>query len=689
MPASAIRFGGRPSVAADRPALRIVPPGDRRSEQPAAHEPLQPLAPPMSLTAARILVVDDEPANLRLLHRMLDRAGYGRVWTTADPHEALRLVDEIRPDLLLLDLHMPQMDGVELIGRVMESQAAGTYLPILVLSGDITPEARQRALASGAKDFLSKPLDFTEALLRIRNVLETRALALELQRQNESLEEKVRARTRELEQEVAKQRRLERRLVKSEALLRSMTLNGSDLITLVTAQGLVRAVGGSVQRMLGYTPAELAGRGALDLVHPADREALTGALRAAVEDPSSSQAVEFRVLHRDGTWRCYEALGNRLPADPRLVVMSSRDVTERKRAEADLRASEARHRHLVENASDIIFQTDVVGNFTYVNPVGISVTGYSPQALLGHPYTRLVRPDMVEEVTSFYRRQIAERVPATYLEFPVRTADGRELWVGQNAQLVTSASGQVEGMQAVTRNITDRVETARLKDEFISVMSHELRTPLTSIRASLGLLANGLLDSNPERGRGMLSLAMRNTDRLMRLINDVLDLERMASGKVAVERQVYSAGELVTQAADVMRSMAEQAGIWLVVTPSPVRVFADPDRICQVLSNLVSNAVKFSSEEGTVWLSVSERESEAVFEVRDQGRGIPPEKLGLIFERFQQVDSTDARDKGGTGLGLAICRQIVEQHGGRIWAENNERRGSTFRFTLPLAPAAR
>jgi PAS domain S-box-containing protein len=631
MPASAIRFGGRPSVAADRPALRIVPPGDRRGVEPPAHEPVQPLAPPMSLTAARILVVDDEPANLRLLHRMLDRAGYGRVWTTPDPHEALRLVDEIRPDLLLLDLHMPQMDGVELIGRVMESQAAGTYLPILVLSGDITPEARQRALASGAKDFLSKPLDFAEALLRIRNVLETRALALELQRQNESLEEKVGARTRELEQEVAKQRRLERRLVKSEALLRSMTLNGSDLITLVTAQGLVRAVGGSVQRMLGYTPAELAGHGALDLVHPADREALTGALRA----------------------------------------------------------SEARHRHLVENASDIIFQTDVVGNFTYVNPVGISVTGYSPQALLGNPYTRLVRPDMVEEVTSFYRRQIAERVPATYLEFPVRTADGRELWVGQNAQLVTSASGQVEGMQAVTRNITDRVETARLKDEFISVMSHELRTPLTSIRASLGLLANGLLDSNPERGRGMLSLAMRNTDRLMRLINDVLDLERMASGKVAVERQVYSAGELVTQAADVMRSMAEQAGIWLVVTPSPVRVFADPDRICQVLSNLVSNAVKFSAEEGTVWLSVSERESEAVFEVRDQGRGIPPEKLGLIFERFQQVDSTDARDKGGTGLGLAICRQIVEQHGGRIWAENNARRGSTFRFTLPLAPAAR
>jgi signal transduction histidine kinase len=215
------------------------------------------------------------------------------------------------------------------------------------------------------------------------------------------------------------------------------------------------------------------------------------------------------------------------------------------------------------------------------------------------------------------------------------------------------------------------------------VVSHELRTPLTSIRGALGLLASGLIGSLPEKGQRMLEIAVNNADRLIRLINDILDIERMQSGKVTMQRQVCDAAALMTQAADEMRAMAEKAEVALLVSPQSVRLWADPDRIVQTLTNLLSNAIKFSPAGGTVWVNVAQQGEEAIFTIRDQGQGIPADKVETIFERFQQVDASDSRKKGGTGLGLAICRSIVRQHGGRIWVESTLGQGSTFFVALP------
>ncbi|MGH9580809.1 MAG: response regulator, partial [Terriglobales bacterium] len=209
--------------------------------------------------------------------------------------------------------------------------------------------------------------------------------------------------------------------------------------------------------------------------------------------------------------------------------------------------------------------------------------------------------------------------------------------------------------------------------------------PLTSIRGALGLLTSGLVGALPEKGQRMLEIAVNNTDRLVRLINDILDLERMQSGKVAMQRQLRDADALLTQAIDEMQGMAEKAGVALVVTPrQPLRLWVDPDRIVQTLTNLLSNAIKFSPVGGTVWVGATRQGEEAVVTVRDQGRGIPADKVERVFERFQQVDASDARAKGGTGLGLTICRSIVQQHGGRIWVESRLGEGSTFSFTVPL-----
>jgi len=228
-------------------------------------------------------------------------------------------------------------------------------------------------------------------------------------------------------------------------------------------------------------------------------------------------------------------------------------------------------------------------------------------------------------------------------------------------------------------------ESERHKDEFLSVVGHELRTPLTSIRGSLGLLAGGVLGELPDDAANMVAIAVVNTDRLVRLINDILDIERMAAGRLELQLAVTDAAGLVEQSMQVLQASADDAGVTLCSEVPPIAVLADADRIVQVLVNLLGNAVKFSTRAGTVSVTVTATEEGALFSITDSGRGIPADRLEGIFERFRQVDASDAREKGGTGLGLPIARGIVEQHDGRMWAESQEGQGSTFHFTLPIA----
>ncbi|MDJ0573352.1 MAG: response regulator, partial [Pleurocapsa sp. MO_192.B19] len=241
-------------------------------------------------------------------------------------------------------------------------------------------------------------------------------------------------------------------------------------------------------------------------------------------------------------------------------------------------------------------------------------------------------------------------------------------------------------------DISDRRELEKLKDEFVSVVSHELRTPLTSIQGALDLLAGGALDNRPDYAQHMLQIGAKNADRLVRLINDILDIERIESGKVTMIKKACDVAHLMTSAVDTVEDVARQAEVKLAVTPLSARVWADPDRIIQVLINLLSNAIKFSDVGSTVWLTaeIGNQDSDntpcVIFQVRDRGRGIPDNQLETIFGRFQQVDASDSRKKGGTGLGLAICRSIVQHNDGQIWAESRLGEGSSFFFTLPLLP---
>ena len=242
-----------------------------------------------------------------------------------------------------------------------------------------------------------------------------------------------------------------------------------------------------------------------------------------------------------------------------------------------------------------------------------------------------------------------------------------------------------DNTRVLEQTVERLMEVERLKNGFLSTVSHELRTPLTSIRGSLGLLASGAVGAVSAEAVEVLAIAERNAVRLIALINDILDLERLETGTIELQFAQVSVESIVVRAMEALTTFGEGHGVTVQAPEVSGLIWADADRIVQVLINLLSNAVKFSPPGAVVTIGVELRDSWVEFRVTDRGRGVPVAERRAIFERFRQVETSDAREKGGTGLGLAICKSIVEQHGGALGVESEEGSGSTFWFRVATA----
>ncbi len=339
--------------------------------------------------------------------------------------------------------------------------------------------------------------------------------------------------------------------------------------------------------------------------------------------------------------------------------------------------AETRYRSLFENASDPMLLLDAQGVMLDSNPAWRALTG-AGQSNQSGSLRELCSPESSAALAA-----ILEKDSVSSAELQLRNQSGEELVLEVSTTRIQRKRLGVR-IELIARDITHRSKMDRLKAEFISLVSHELRTPLTSIRGALGLLASGRLGTLPEKGQNMLVIASENTDRLVRLVNDILDLEKLDSGVIQMQAVPTSAAALVKTAVNAMSGLALKARVELRADAGEMTLQADPDRMVQVFTNLISNAIKFSPAGGVVTLAARQVEDVAEFSVVDQGRGIPADMLEAVFERFRQVEEGDARKKGGTGLGLPICRKIVEQHGGLIWAESGQGKGSKFIVQLPL-----
>ena len=367
------------------------------------------------------------------------------------------------------------------------------------------------------------------------------------------------------------------------------------------------------------------------------------------------------------------------------VVGVGQNITELAKARAEQERTADDLTRLIDTANAPIIGIDSLGRINEWNQSAARLTGFRKDEALGR--------DLVAEfITDDYKaavRDVLDKalqgVETSNYEFPLFTKSGRQIHLLLNATARRAKDATILGVIGIGQDISERKATERMKAEFVSVVSHELRTPLSSISGSLKLIEEGIVgDLSPEANE-LAEIASRNCERLIRLVNDILDLEKLQAGMVKLRPGRCSVSEMMTKAIAAVEGLALSEKVTIETTREcATEVWADEDRIIQVLTNLLGNAIKFTPAGTKIRIEHRELAGGAQeISVSDQGPGLIATDHEMVFDKFRQLDSSDSRAKGGTGLGLAICKSIVDQHGGTIGVESPEKGGARFWFVLP------
>lgn len=372
------------------------------------------------------------------------------------------------------------------------------------------------------------------------------------------------------------------------------------------------------------------------------------------------------------------------PAGANIVLVTHEDVSKRQRVQADLHKSRARLRTILTGAPLALFAVDNEGRLSLVEGMAAGAAG-------------LITPEMVGRRVEDEYRHIPDLVATVHAALGGSTAV-TTLEVGALAFEVHcspefSSAGQQRGAVGIATDVSERVRAQRLKDDFVSVVNHELRTPLTSIHGALSLLENNVAGQLPEDAVELTKIARTSVDRLIRMITDLLDLDRLDSGRFELSCAIVDVAEIVAEAARELDALARDAEVDIKVrVPTGAMVDADKDRIHQVVTNLLSNAIKFSPAGSEITIDARASGAYVRVSVADHGPGIMPEDRARLFCKFSQLAAPGGSNRRGSGLGLVISKSIVEAHGGRISLHSEVGVGSTFFFELrsasPVRPAS-
>lgn len=460
---------------------------------------------------------------------------------------------------------------------------------------------------------------------------------------------------------------------------RSVIENALDVICSIDDNGKFTAVSPASVQVWGYQPEELIGHRFTELILPEDIESTLDCTRRIMLD-QALMPFENRVMRKNGTlvhilWSAYWS-----PTEQCMFCVAH-DITDRKRTEDLLKESELRTRSIIESMPvGLLIMTDQ-GNIEVVNPQMEKMFQMQADELIGSHVSGLF-PKAEEFLIQNFKAGAYQKLVGRVREFSALRKSG-EIFPAELTFIVFDTR---EGTRLLVNilDVTERHRMERLKREFVTTVSHELRTPLTSIRGSLTLLSVGALGQMGEQAMRAVRIAERNALRLVNLINDLLDIEKLEAGKMDMVFEEVDLSSVFERSLETVRSYADQYGIKIELNyEGNFKVCADGDRLVQVVVNLLSNACKYSPVNQTVVLTAEDDADFVKVAISDKGRGIPAELLVRVFERFQQVEAADAKGKGGTGLGLAICKAIVEQHQGQIGVDSEFGKGATFWFRLP------
>ena len=485
------------------------------------------------------------------------------------------------------------------------------------------------------------------------------------------------------------------------SMVASRTNNG---VVITDVKGKIEWVNEAFEALTGYKFDELKGKtpGKLLQGDKTDKQTI-----ARISDRLSKQSsFSEDIINYDKTGKPYWL---HIDCDPifeneQLIgfIAIESDITERKEVEEALRDRTARLNAVLEAATEIsVISTDSNGVITLFNSGAEKMLGYCSDEMVGKQTPALIHLESEviqrgQELTNMLGEKVVgfsvfvmlpEREGSETREWTYVRKDGSHITVILSVTAVRTSDGNIIGYLGVAQDITERKRLENMKSEFVSTVSHELRTPLTSIKGTLGLLHGGALGEMPEKIKQMVDIAANNTDRLSFLINDLLDMDKIASGKMTFTLEQVRLMDVIDDSVKLNKSYADRHHVAfnIVNRLENLNVLVDKQRIFQVLANLLSNAAKFSHENSVVDILVENKENSVRVSIRDYGIGIDKSFQEHIFSKFSQADSSDTRMKGGTGLGLAITKELIERMHGELAYESEKDKGSVFWFELPIS----
>jgi PAS domain S-box-containing protein len=492
--------------------------------------------------------------------------------------------------------------------------------------------------------------------------------------------------------DVTERKAAEEALHRGEKYFRSLIENSQDLTLVLNEDGSMRYVSPSFLKIFGFQPDEVTGQDAFSFVHPDDLPELVSIFAEGIGQPGLTVMAEYRIRHADGSWVYVEAFAKNLLHDPAVagIVINSRDITARRQAEEALRHREEYYRNLIENGLDIISILGADGTILYESPSYERILGFSPEEMVGKSAFDFLHPDDVPEMIQVFMEGVKTPGLIRTGEFHLRHRDGS--WfcfesIGKNLL----DDPVVQGVVVNSRDITERKryeqaleDNARQLKDFLSVASHELHHPIAIVKGYAQSLAEEMGETENQRERLMVDALEKAVDRLTRLGDNLLDVSRLEQDRIPMRFARVEPAAILRQSIADMEARGFSNPFELRVTDDPVRVNADEDELLRVLVILEENAVSFSAPDSPIGLELGRQGDDILISVLDRGRGVPEEQKEHIFERFFQVENILHHSRPGLGLGLYIAREIVEEHGGRIWQEPRPGGGSIFRFTIPI-----
>lgn len=667
----------------------------------------------------KILAIDDNNDNLIILRALIkDAFPDSKLYTANNGLQGIELANDNDPDVILLDILMPDMDGFEVCRRIKLDRRLSDIPVIFLTALKDCKVNRNKALRVGADAFISKPIDEAEFTAQIRAMVKIKSVNKQNRDEKEHLAKLVYERTKELEQnqyEMVKlledlkaenkaRKKTEAALLESEIHFRTLADSG---LALIWTTGVDRRCDYFNQPWLNFTGRELSqelGFGWLDGVHPDDVKKCTEIYMDAF-DHRVKFSMEYRIRHVSGDYRWIQDVGSpRYDSKGCFIgyIGHCLDVNERKQAEEALLKSERQKATLISNLPGFAYRCLYDSNWTmkYISMGCQIITGYLPEDFLNNgklAFNNIILSDYHEYISGKWIKALRCK-NACELEYPILTKGGDLRWVWERGRGVFSEIGDLLYLEGFITDITERKQAenklkeseSRLqelnatKDKFFSIIAHDLKSPFNSIMGFSNLLVESIQKKDYTGMEDYAGIIQSSSQRVMGLLMNLLEWSRTQTGRMEFNPEYIEVGTLTSEAIALSYDSAQQKAITITNHfPYKVIAFADKTMISIILRNLISNAIKFTNQNGEISITVEDNQDEWVISVIDNGVGISKDNIGKVFRIDEGYSTRGTQNEQGSGLGLLLCKEFIQKHKGRIWVESEFGVGSKFCFTIP------